>query len=249
MPVADAAGLLQAWEDASPLPMQERALRLAAVVHAPPPIDSDVTHWTVRRRDAALFDVRLQHFGRFADGLVPCPHCHEPLEMRLDLLALRCTVPADDERPRQMQVGDIAITWRLPTAGDLLAVAAADDDGLARETLLACCVSSATRGGDALDMRDVLARDPAVGERLAEAIAVEQADVPTSLCIDCPACGRGADVPFAIESFLWREVDAWARRTLRDVHTLARAYGWNEREILALSPARRRLYLEMAAPA
>jgi hypothetical protein len=169
--------------------------------------------------------------------------------MRLDLLALRCTAPADDERPRQLQVGDVVITWRLPTAGDLLAVAAQDDDDRARDALLACCVSSARRGDDALDVREVLAHDPAVGEHVADAIAVEHADVPTSLGIDCPACACAVDVPFAIESFLWREVDAWARRTLRDVHTLARAYGWSERDILALSPVRRRLYLEMAAPA
>jgi hypothetical protein len=29
------------------------------------------------------------------------------------------------------------------------------------------------------------------------------------------------------------------------VHTLASAYGWSESEILALSDARRRLYMEM----
>ena len=248
MPAADAAGLLQAWEDASPLPMPERALRLAAVANEKTPLD-DVTHWTVRRRDAALFDVRLRHFGRFADGLVPCPHCGEPLEMRLDLLQLRCAPHADDEQPRQLQVGDVAITWRLPTAADLVVAAAEDDELLARASLLACCVASATRGGDKLDVHHVLAYEPAVGERVADAIAAEHGDVPTSLAIECPACGRDADVPFAIETFLWREVDAWARRTLQEVHALARAYGWSERDILALSPARRRLYLEMAAPA
>ena len=248
MPLADAAGLLQAWEDASPLPMQERALRLAAVANEPAPLDA-ITHWTVRRRDAALFDVRLRHFGRFADGLVPCPHCAEPLEMRLDLVQLRCAPRADDERPRQLRVGDVAITWRLPTAADLVAAGAEDDDDRARARLLACCVSSATRGSDALDVHDILAHEPAVGARVADAIAAEYGDVPTSLAIACPACGRGADVPFAIETFLWREVDAWARRTLQEVHALARAYGWSERDILALSSARRRLYLEMAAPA
>ena len=36
-------------------------------------------------------------------------------------------------------------------------------------------------------------------------------------------------------------------RILREVHTLAAAYGWSEAEILALSPARRRVYLELAA--
>ena len=248
MSLADAAGLLQAWEDASPLPMQERALRLAAAAHGDTNLD-EVMHWTVRRRDAALFDVRLRHFGRFADGLVPCPHCEEPLEMRLDLLQLRCAAPADDEQPRQLQVGDMAITWRLPTAADLVMVAAEANERIARTRLLACCVSSAMRGGDALDLGAVLTRDPAVGEHVARAIAVEYDDVPTSLAIACPACGQAADVPFSIEAFLWREVDTWARRTLQEVHTLARAYGWSERDILALSPARRRLYLELAAPA
>lgn len=248
MSLADAAGLLQAWEDASPLPLQERALRLAAAAHDDTDL-ADVTHWTVRRRDAALFDVRLRHFGRFADGLVPCPHCEEPLEMRLDLLQLRCVVPEDDEQPRHLQVGEVAITWRLPRAADLLMVAAEGDERVARAQLLASCVSSAMRGGDALDVADVLAHDPTIGQRVASAIAVEYDDVPTSLAIECPACGHAAEVPFSIEAFLWREVDTWARRLLQDVHTLARAYGWSERDILALSPARRRLYLELAAPA
>ena len=248
MPLADAAGLLQAWEDASPLPMQQRALRLAAVASNQTLLD-DVTHWTIRRRDAALFDVRLQHFGRFADGLVSCPHCSEPLEMRLDLLQLRCAAPDDDEQLRQLQVGDLTITWRLPTAADVMVAAAEGEEHGARARLLACCVSAAKRGTDALDVGEVLAHDPAVGQQVAGAIAVEYEDVPTSLDIECPACGRAADVPFSIETFLWREVDTWARRTLQEVHTLAQAYGWSEGEILALSPARRRLYLELAAPA
>ena len=46
-------------------------------------------------------------------------------------------------------------------------------------------------------------------------------------------------------SFLWTEIEAWAWRMLSDVHTLARAYGWGERDILALSPTRRQFYLEM----
>jgi hypothetical protein len=32
---------------------------------------------------------------------------------------------------------------------------------------------------------------------------------------------------------------------LREVHILASAYGWREDDILAMSPARRRIYLEM----
>jgi hypothetical protein len=34
---------------------------------------------------------------------------------------------------------------------------------------------------------------------------------------------------------------------LRDVHTLASAYGWKEDEVLHLTPARRHAYLELVA--
>ncbi|HUD55174.1 MAG TPA: hypothetical protein VMR02_08095 [Terracidiphilus sp.] len=41
------------------------------------------------------------------------------------------------------------------------------------------------------------------------------------------------------------QIEARARRLLYEVHTLAAAYGWSEREILSLSAPRRALYLEM----
>ena len=47
-----------------------------------------------------------------------------------------------------------------------------------------------------------------------------------------------------IVSFLWSEISSLAKRHLREVHTLAWAYGWSEADILAMSPARRQFYLE-----
>jgi hypothetical protein len=46
-------------------------------------------------------------------------------------------------------------------------------------------------------------------------------------------------------SYLWSELEEWAHRVLVDIHTLAGAYGWSERQILALSPVRRQLYVDM----
>jgi hypothetical protein len=65
------------------------------------------------------------------------------------------------------------------------------------------------------------------------------------LALTCPQCGHEWQAPFDIASFLWTEINAWAHRTLQDVHELARAYGWREADILALSPWRRQVYLEM----
>jgi hypothetical protein len=70
-----------------------------------------------------------------------------------------------------------------------------------------------------------------------------QADV--RLALDCPACGHNFLAAFDVAAYLWSEVNAWAYRLLGEVHSLASAYGWREEDILAMSPWRRRVYLEM----
>ena len=44
---------------------------------------------------------------------------------------------------------------------------------------------------------------------------------------------------------LWSELQSRAERLLLDVDALARAYGWTEPEILALSSTRRAAYLQL----
>jgi hypothetical protein len=108
--------------------------------------------------------------------------------------------------------------------------------------LLECCIISASHAGKATPIQllppEVIA---AVEDRVSE--LDPQADV--QLGVSCPACSHRWYATFDILSFLWSELGEWAVRTLRDVHQLATAYGWSERDILALSPIRRRHYLEM----
>ena len=65
------------------------------------------------------------------------------------------------------------------------------------------------------------------------------------LKLDCAECRHHWVARFDIAHFLWREVEVEAARLLGEVHQLARAYGWSEPEVLALSPTRRRAYLAM----
>jgi hypothetical protein len=67
------------------------------------------------------------------------------------------------------------------------------------------------------------------------------------LALECPACGHNWEALFDVVSFFWKEIEAWSRRVLGEVHALASAYGWTEREILALSPWRREFYLQMVS--
>jgi len=68
-----------------------------------------------------------------------------------------------------------------------------------------------------------------------------QAD--TKLSLVCPSCEHAWQADFDIISFFWREIDAWAQRTLLEVVYLASAYGWREADILNMSPWRRHFYL------
>lgn len=83
------------------------------------------------------------------------------------------------------------------------------------------------------------------------AAAAEDADPGAELTLEiaCPECGAATPAELDIAAYLWTELDAWARDLLLDVHLLASAYGWSEPEILALSPLRRRYYLELCADA
>ncbi len=63
----------------------------------------------------------------------------------------------------------------------------------------------------------------------------------------CPACGSASTVLLDPAAIVVEEVDRHARRILREVDQLARAYGWREPDVLALGPARRRAYLGLVA--
>ena len=81
----------------------------------------------------------------------------------------------------------------------------------------------------------------AAGRLLGE--ADPQADL--RFAMTCIVCGHAWQAPFGAGAYLWAEIASWAERMLREVHALASAYGWTERDILALSPLRRERYLRM----
>jgi hypothetical protein len=94
---------------------------------------------------------------------------------------------------------------------------------------------------------DVLANE--LPNDLLAALAAEMAarDPQAEILLDltCPACGTPWQALFDVAAFFWAEVAAEAKRLLREVDALARAYGWREADILALSPRRRQAYLEL----
>ena len=170
------------------------------------------------RRDEFLLALREECFGTAFPCLVSCPSCGEELELELS---------SGDLRPSQADAS-LAVDgceFRAVTSRDLL-------EATSRRGLLERCVAGELSDAVLAALPDALAAaDP-------------QADVRVDL--DCAVCGHRWASPFDIAAYLWTELEACARRLLYDVHALALAYGWSEAEVLAVSPGRRRRYLELA---
>jgi hypothetical protein len=66
-----------------------------------------------------------------------------------------------------------------------------------------------------------------------------------SFDLTCPECGAQWNAPMDCADVVWSELQARAERLLLDVDALARAYGWSEPQVLALSATRRAAYLQL----
>jgi hypothetical protein len=231
MHTLSATELLDAWERGLGQRPAERALTLLAAV-SPGTSPGALSDLSIGHRDAGLLAIREQTFGPSVTGLADCPNCSERIELTFDVSEIEA--PAAPVPTESLTAS--GVRFRLPDSRDLLALAGCADVATGRALLLQRCVIG--RDVDSLAEEDV---DAVVSGMAA---ADPQADV--QLDLSCPACRHRWFAVFDIASFLWTEVNAWAHRTLQDVHRLALAYGWREPDILALSPWRRQVYLEMA---
>jgi hypothetical protein len=85
---------------------------------------------------------------------------------------------------------------------------------------------------------------PELRDGIEDALAAADPRAGVQLALTCPACAHEWLLRFDAISFLWSDVTAGAERVLADVDALARAYGWSESEILAMSARRRAMYVE-----
>lgn len=242
MRAPDADDLLQAWESCLDTDPTGRALGLVGA--ACPELGRDeLAEMPIGRRDALLLDLRALLFGPQLTVVVQCPDCGEPLESTFSADQLRVPPDPGSLAVQHVRAGGLDVTFRLPSSSDLLPLSGSDTRSVRGQLLARCVLSARGTDGDPVGWEalpdEVVA---AVCERMSA--ADPQADV--ELALACPFCGNTWTAPFDIVGFLWTELDAWAMRLLRDVHVLARAYGWREPDVLALSPIRRSLYLELS---
>jgi hypothetical protein len=229
-PALTDAAVLDAWEQSRALerPWRELALlQLTADPSADPSADGS-SRVPIGERDRQLLALRRALFGRWILCETRCAACDERLELELDSEELVGSPP-----PGGGTTFDDGVRVRPPDSADVAAAMATDDPAA---TILERCVepdsTSLPERARAAAIRRMAELDPAAELWLAAT---------------CPACGSTWTVLLDPAAIVVEEVDRHARQVLREVDQLARAYGWREPDVLALSRDRRRAYLGLVA--
>jgi len=243
MRALSASQLLDVWERGRAQQSAQRALTLLSAASPQTPLDI-LAERSIGHRDAALLTLREWTFGSKLASVATCPACSERLEFSFDVTDILVSPDSEPAGVLSLSAADYDLRFRLPNSNDLAALTdpgCGGDADTASHRLLERCLLDAQQGGKQQRV-DELPADviDAIVERIAE--ADPQADV--QLALSCPACEHKWKATFDIVTYFWSEIDAWVQRTLREVHSLASAYGWREADILAMSAWRRRFYLQ-----
>lgn len=247
MSALSARDLLSVWEQAERRSPAGRALALLAAACPELPEDA-LAALPLGRREARLLALYEETFGPELDLATPCPRCGETLEVEVRIEDLQVgrgdlSGPAEIE-PVEIEEDGLRLLCRRVNAADLAAASACADAAAARRLLTDRCVLSVSRGGVAVEPSELAAAEL---EALSRALSALDSGAEILLDLDCPGCGHRWQSLLDAADCLWSEIEAMARRLLREVHSLARAYHWREADILAMSARRRRRYLEILA--
>ena len=229
------------WERARGQHGVDRAITLLATA-CPDMTRHDLASLSLGQRDARLLTLRERTFGPQLDGLADCPNCEEQLQISLAVSDIRVAQENQaDAEPMELKANGLRAPFRLPNSSDLAAAAHCPDVAAARRLLLERCLVQPD--ADAPVSPTEVAPEAVL--EIAASMARRDPQAEVLLDLDCPACNHRWQILFDIASFFYAEISAYAKRLLREVHTLARRYGWREADILSMSTARRQFYIEL----
>ncbi|MER6307690.1 hypothetical protein [Streptomyces sp. NPDC001657] len=240
----DDARILDVWSQGRTRPSARRRLLLASV--CPGTTQDELARLPVGRCNALLLRDRQATFGSRLDAEAHCPACGERLELTLDIAELLGPDDTDEEAAdavHHVRHGDVALPFRLPTAGDIERAAACPDVESATRVLLRACLTDHPSGAAADGVDGVPAPD--ILQALDAELRRRDRHADLRVRTGCPGCTHTFELALEPAALYWEELAERARCLLADVHRLAGAYGWSEQECLGLDPVRRAGYLEL----
>ncbi|GLZ48187.1 hypothetical protein Acsp06_43720 [Actinomycetospora sp. NBRC 106375] len=239
---SDAAAHLAAWEAAAVVPAVARPAVLLAHLDDVAEAALDVPIGVCAAWSAAELS---RVGGTDVDVVLTCAACAAELEITLDVepwAAVPHTSSVAEEASVSTVSGEVSV--RAPTTRDLLACR---DTGNPVAALRARCLRGADRGE--LTVAQLAHLTSADLGRIDDAARELSGPAGAVIRTSCPACDADVVVPLDLGALWWEQTAADARRLLAEVAVLARAFGWGEDAVLALSPTRRATYLALAGEA
>lgn len=240
MRALEARDLLRLWETCAALHPIDRALALVRA-GSPEELPDALAALPIGERERRAAALRVATFGPDAEGVSGCPACGLAHEIDPPLAAMLDAPPAPTA-PFTVAVAGHELLVRVPDSRDQAALTRCAGADEARRALRERCVLGATRGGEAVAVGGL---PEEVIAAAAEALAARDADAETLIELACAGCDHRWTMVFDAGEFLWAEVAMHARRLLREVDALARAYHWSEADVLAMTARRREAYLEL----
>ena len=221
------------------LPIDRALLALSAAF--PEHTFDELAGLSLGRRDLLLLQLHQHAFGDRLEAYTECPNCGERLEFALACEFLSRNGGSPQPASKNVTIQGLEFILRCPDSRDAAAAAASEEPETAKKALLTRCATLVEGARTSVEQ---------LPETAQAAIATELAslDPHAEILVDlvCPSCGHAWQSVFDILTFVWGEARARARRLIQQVDTLARAYGWSESDILAMSSERRELYVQMA---
>lgn len=231
------AELLTIWERGSALGAADRALLIIGT--ADPGAEAARTRtWPLGRRDARLLQIREATFGASIHFCATCPHCHTNVEFDVNVRDLQLGEPIAAEIEARIDM--FRVVARLPTSEDSGLLERFTSAAAAETALWDRCVRATDDAGDAISASALSSEQRAQVEAL-----LERVDPQTDVAFDlrCAHCDSAWTAPCDVAGLVWQEITQCAREVLVQTSALARAFGWTEPDILALSRRRREMYL------
>ncbi|CCG04039.1 conserved protein of unknown function [Blastococcus saxobsidens DD2] len=193
------------------------------------------------QRDAALLGLRARLLGDRLVAWTSCDSCGEQSTLELSVAELLEQMGARTEKRWVLQHQGDPLPVRALTSRDLARAAGAPSPEEARDLLVAAALDQVTEPQDAPPLDDELAA--AVAASLAE----HDPGSEVLLAGSCAVCGEQWSHMLDPARYVVAELAHLGARLLAEVAELARAFGWTEADVLALSDQRRRAYLELAS--
>lgn len=197
---------------------------------------SNISDWSIEKRDVALFHVRKTLFGNKFSNIAHCPQCNQTVEWDLYLqqMGIPNLIDIPDNLEIPIKIADYNLMVRLPNSNDLFSNN--------KDKIIENCILNFKEYNEQL-----------IDQKIPDILVNQISSKYDEICkasnityhLNCVECEHKWQVIFDIVAYLWKEIDQWAKSFLGQIYMLAKTFGWSETDIINMSDNRRNYYLNL----